>query len=86
MNWITAYNEVGGFFMLWLSCKGNKNMQIKKIKLYSLYELDRYGRPRFAGRFASLQKVKAAAMFMSRWFYEVEEKQDEYGQNVQLTA
>ena len=53
-------------------------MQIKKIKLYSLYELDRYGRPRFAGRFASLQKVRAAAMFMSRWSYEEEEKIDEF--------
>jgi hypothetical protein len=53
-------------------------MKNNKIKIYSLYELDQYGRPRFAGRFASLQKVRAAAMFMSRWSFEVEEKIDEF--------
>jgi len=50
----------------------------KKITLYSLYEINDYGRTRFAGRFASLQKLKAAALFMSNWFYEAEEKVDEF--------
>ena len=53
-------------------------MKEKKIKIYSLYELDQYGRSRFAGRFASLQKLKAAALFMSNWFYDEDEKADEF--------
>jgi hypothetical protein len=53
-------------------------MKQKKIKIYSLYEIDKHGHPRFAGRFASLQKLKAAASFMSIWSYEEEEKIDEY--------
>jgi hypothetical protein len=50
----------------------------KKITLYSLYEIDTYGRTRFAGRFASLQKLKAAALFLPGYFYEAETKQDEF--------
>jgi hypothetical protein len=48
------------------------------IKIYVLYELDQFGRPKYRGRFASRHRLKAAAMFMSNWFYEVDEKQDEY--------
>jgi hypothetical protein len=56
----------------------DQRMNQKKIKLYSLYEVDGYGRTRFAGRFASLQKMKAAAVFLTSFFYEEEEKQDEF--------
>lgn len=58
----------------------------KKITLYSLYEINGYGKTRFAGRFASLQKLKAAAVFMTNWFYEAEEKVDEFAENVQLST
>jgi len=50
----------------------------KMITLYSLYEIDKYGKTRFAGRFASLQKLKAAALFLPAYFYEAETKQDEF--------
>lgn len=50
----------------------------KMITLFSLYEIDKYGKTRFAGRFASLQKLKAAALFFSGYFYEAETKQDEF--------
>lgn len=59
---------------------------VKKIKIYSLYEIDRHGRTKFAGRFASRHRLKAAAMFMSNWFYEVDEKEDEYGGTIRLSA
>jgi hypothetical protein len=49
-----------------------------KIKIYSLYEIKSHGNVKFAGRFASFQKLKAAAMFMPLWFYEAEEKLDEF--------
>ena len=61
-------------------------MHTKKIKIYSLYEIDRFGRTKFAGRFASKHRLRAAAMFMSNWFYEVDEKEDEYGGTIQLSA
>jgi hypothetical protein len=53
-------------------------MNQKKIKLYSLYEIDGHGRTRFAGRFASLAKLKAAAVFLTSFFFEEEEKHDEF--------
>ena len=49
-----------------------------KIKIYSLYEIKSDGQTKFAGRFASFQKLKAAAVFMNTWFYDTEEKQDEF--------
>ena len=61
-------------------------MRKTKIKIYSLYEIDRHGRTKFAGRFASRHRLKAAAMFMSNWFYEVDEKEDEFGGTIQLSA
>ena len=57
-----------------------------QIKIYILYEIDSFGRTKFRGRFASRHRLRAAAMFMSNWFYEVEEKQDEYGGTVQLST
>ena len=53
-------------------------MNQKKIKIYSLYEVDKYGRTNFRGRFASLQKLKAAAVFFSSYFFDEEEKHDEF--------
>lgn len=61
-------------------------MKDHKIKIYVLYELDPYGRPKFCGRFASKHKLRAAAMFMSNWFYEVDEKVDEYPNQIQLST
>jgi hypothetical protein len=61
-------------------------MRTTKIKIYALYEIDEYGRTKFAGRFASRHRLKAAAMFMSNWFYEVDEKEDEFGGTIRLSA
>jgi hypothetical protein len=61
-------------------------MRTTKIKIYALYEIDEYGRTKFVGRFASRHRLKAAAMFMSNWFYEVDEKEDEFGGTIQLSA
>lgn len=49
-----------------------------KIKIYSLYEIQQFGQTKFVGRFASFNKLKAAASFLPLWFYDVEEKQDEF--------
>lgn len=53
-------------------------MQNKKFNLYLLYYHDRHGHTRFAGRFASFAKLKAAASFLTDWFFEVDSKEDEY--------
>lgn len=53
-------------------------MEKQKIKIYSLYEIKPFGQTKFVGRFASFKKMKAAASFIPIWFFEVEEKQDEY--------
>lgn len=58
----------------------------KQVKIYMLYEIDRYGRTKFRGRFASRHRLRAAAMFMSNWFCEVEDKQDEFGGTIQLST
>jgi hypothetical protein len=61
-------------------------MKNQKIKIYVLYELDKYGRPKFCGRFASRHRMRAAAMFMNNWFYEIDEKIDEYQDQMQLST
>jgi hypothetical protein len=61
-------------------------MNAKSVKIYILYEIDEHNHPKFRGRFASRHRLKAAAMYMSNWFYEVEEKQDEFGGTIQLSA
>jgi hypothetical protein len=61
-------------------------VQVKKIKIYSLFEIDQYGRTKFCGRFASRHRAKAAAMFMTNWFLEVDEKEDEFGGTIRLSA
>ena len=61
-------------------------MKTNSIKIYTLYEIDKYGRTNYRGRFASRHRLRAAAMFMSNWFYEVEEKVDEFGGTIQLST
>jgi hypothetical protein len=58
-----------------------------KVKIYCLYELDNHGRPKFRGRFASRHRMQNAALGLglSNWFYEVDEKDDEYGGTVILS-
>jgi len=63
----------------------DKAMMVKRIKIYSLYEIDEYGRTHFRGRFASKHRLKAGAAFMNTWFYEVEEKEDEFGGTIALS-
>jgi hypothetical protein len=57
---------------------------METIKIYVLYSLDNHGRPKFQGRFASKHRMEAAALGLglNNWFYEVDEKQDEYGDTI----
>jgi hypothetical protein len=51
-----------------------------KITIYSLYEIDEYGRTKFRGRYGSRHRMKnaVAGLGLSRWFFESEEKIDRY--------
>lgn len=57
----------------------------KKIKIYYLYEIDKYGHPKFIGRYASKHRMLSATGFLTNWFFEVEEKEYEYGGTILLT-
>jgi hypothetical protein len=59
-----------------------------KIKIYQLYSIDIHGRPKFHGRFASKHRLEAAArgLGLNSWYYEVDEKQEEYGGTVIVSA
>jgi hypothetical protein len=50
----------------------------KRIKIYSLYEINEHGDTKFRGRFTSKVKVRGAAIFLKNYFIEVEEKFDEF--------
>jgi hypothetical protein len=58
-----------------------------KVKIYCLYEIARDGQTKFRGRFASRHRMNAAALGLglSNWFYEVDEKDDEFGGTVILS-
>jgi hypothetical protein len=57
------------------------------IKIYCLYSIDNHGRPKFQGRYASKHRMEAAAqgLGLSNWFYEIDEKQDEFGGTINIT-
>jgi hypothetical protein len=57
----------------------------KKLKIYSLYQIDQYGKVKFIARYGSYHRMLSATMFLSNWFYEVEEKDCAYGGTVLLT-
>jgi hypothetical protein len=58
-----------------------------KVKIYVLYGMDNHGRPKFQGRYASKHRMEAAAqgLGLSNWFYEVDEKQDEFGGTINIS-
>jgi hypothetical protein len=62
-------------------------MKVEKIKIYHLYEIDKYGRTIYRGRYASLHRTVNAArgLGLERYFLESEEKQCEYGGTLRLT-
>jgi hypothetical protein len=54
---------------------------MKVIKIYCLYGICSDGQTKFYGRFASRHRLADAArgLGLTNWFYEVDEKEDEYG-------
>lgn len=61
-------------------------MQTTKVTIYRLYAIDQYERTRFIGRYGSKHRLFAAiqGLGISRYFYETEEKQCEYGGTLNL--
>lgn len=57
-----------------------KKTKTNTITIYSLYEIDKYGRTTFHGRYGSRHRMKnaVAGLGLSRWFFESEEKIDQY--------
>jgi hypothetical protein len=64
-----------------------KEEESMSIKIYCLYGIDKHGRPKFHGRYASKHRMEAAALGLglSNWFYEIDEKQDEFGGTINIT-
>ena len=50
-----------------------------------MYQIDRYGKVKFVARYGSYHRMLSATMFLSNWFYEVEEKDCAYGGTILLT-
>jgi hypothetical protein len=67
--------------------EGDKKMKTM-VKIYMLYSIDTYGRPKFCGRYASKHRADAAAMGLglTNYFLETEAKEDEYGGYVNINA
>jgi hypothetical protein len=57
----------------------------KSIKIYVLYKLDGFGRPKFVGRFASRHRMMAAMVEDTHYFYETDEKSDEFGGTINVS-
>jgi hypothetical protein len=59
-------------------------MEKKVIKIYCLYSIDKHGRTKFHGRHASRHRLSAAALALGldNWKYEIDYKEDEYGDTV----
>jgi hypothetical protein len=60
---------------------------VKTIKIYTLYSNDRNGKTKFLGRFGSKHRMENAVrgLGIGSWFYETEEKEDEYGGTIILS-
>lgn len=58
----------------------------QKLQIYLLYELDKYDRTRFIGRYASRHRLHAAiqGLGLTRYAIETEEKPCEYGGYISL--
>jgi hypothetical protein len=55
-----------------------------KIKIYCLYSIGKDGQTKFHGRYASRHRMEAAiqGLGLFNYFYEIDEKQDEYGDTI----
>lgn len=55
----------------------------KTLTIYCLYGIDEYGRTKFHGRYGSKHRMRNAAygLGLDRWFFETEEKIDQYSGN-----
>jgi hypothetical protein len=58
------------------------------VKIYMLYAVDKYGHPKFCGRYASKHRASAAAqgLGLSNFFIEEDAKEDEYGGYININA
>ena len=58
------------------------------VKIYMLYAVDKYGHPKFCGRYASKHRASAAAqgLGLSNFFVEEEAKEDEYCGYININA
>jgi hypothetical protein len=57
----------------------------KQVKIYVLWKLDSFSRPKFVGRYASKHRMSAAMLEDVHYFYDVEYKDDEYGGTINIS-